>query len=152
MASELVSVQGFGELRAKLSLLSTPRELNKATRAMVRDPMRIVMRTFKQNIAAVSPGLRDVHRTYKDRLVTAGFAARSVRMAVRVVDGVAYSVLGVLAEAFYVLQFIELGTARIQATPTLVPAFSSNRSAALSKMGETMNEYLEKVSALRKAG
>lgn len=139
-------VQGKEELASKLKALASKKELNAAMRAMVREPMRDVMRKFQGNLGAVSPGERDEHRTYKGRLVSAGFASRSVRMAVRVSQGSAYAVLGVLAEAFYVLQFFELGTAHIAARPMLVPAFASSREQSVEKMADVMRERIESIA------
>lgn len=142
-------IEGSKELASKLKELASTKELNAAMRAMVREPMRDVMAKAKTNLSQISPGERDEHRTYKGRLVSAGFASRSVRMAVRLSQGTAYAVLGVLAEAFYVLQFFELGTAFIASQPWLLPAFQSSKDQSIVKMADVMRERIAKIAASR---
>lgn len=64
-------------------------------------------------------------KTYKGRLVTPGFSRRSIKLAVKLLgNGTAVRVaLGVAREAFYAVQFIELGTSKIAKRPWLEPSF-----------------------------
>src|SRR5690606_16595791 len=64
-------------------------------------------------------------KTYKGRLRTPGFASRSVARKAKVSrDGTSVMVmLGVKPEAFYALQFHELGTSKIPKKPWLEPSF-----------------------------
>src|SRR5690606_28792526 len=82
MTSKPSQLEGVAELSAKLSALANPKEQASALRASVRKPMREVMRKAQTNIGKLSPGKRALHRTYKGRLVSKGFALRSIRMIV----------------------------------------------------------------------
>lgn len=146
-------LEGAAELTAKLRELASPKEQASTLRASVRDPMRKVMAKFQVNLAALSPGDRQIHRTYKGRLVTSGFAARSVRMLVKMSRDKqsATAILGVLAEAFYILQFFELGTSKIQQHPTLEPAFRSSESSMLQGVADTMKKRIDRIAKKRGA-
>lgn len=147
----MAKTEGTRELSHKFFELANSKEMYQAMRASVRDPMRDVMKRARSNILSISPGERDAHLTYKGRLVTAGFASRSVRMAVRQTKGVVYAVVGLLAEAFYALQFFELGTSTIPPQPWLVPAFLASKDDALRKMGEALLSKIEQIAAKRVA-
>lgn len=150
MANDL---EGYAELTKKLMELSSPKEGLAALRESVRKPMRNVMKKAQASIATISPGKAASHRTYKGRLVGAGFAARSIRMVVKVgkrKDSVS-ALLGVRKEAFYALQFIELGTATIARRPWLVPAFESSKDESIRGIGVTMRARIEKIAKKRAA-
>lgn len=144
-------VEGTKELTEKLRELASPKEQAATLRAAVREPMRDVMRVAQSNISRISPGKRQIHRTYKGRLVTAGFAARNLRMITRTSRDkqMAQSVLGVRKEAFYALQFFELGTAKIPRQPWLMPAFYQSRDQTLAKVGEVMKKRIERIARKR---
>lgn len=144
-------VEGTKELAEKLRELASPKEQAATLRAAVREPMKDVMRVAQSNIARISPGKRQIHRTYKGRLVTAGFAARNLRMITRMSRDkqMAQSVLGVRKEAFYALQFFELGTAKIPRQPWLTPAFYQSRNQTLAKVGEVMKKRIERIARKR---
>jgi len=144
-------VEGTRELTEKLRELASPKEQAATLRAAVSEPMRDVMRVARLNIARISPGKRQIHRTYRGRLVTAGFAARNLRMITRMSRDkqMAQSVLGVRKEAFYALQFFELGTAKIPRQPWLTPAFYQSRDRMLAKVGEAMRKRIERIARKR---
>ena len=144
-------VEGTKELTEKLRELASPKEQAATLRAAVREPMKDVMRVAQANIARISPGKRQLHRTYKGRLVTAGFASRNLRMIVVMSRDkqAAWSLLGVRKEAFYALQFFELGTAKIPSQPWLMPAFYQSRNATLAKVGEVMKKRIERIARKR---
>lgn len=147
----MAQLEGFADLTAKLKELASPKEQAATLRAAVRVPMRDVMSKAQTNIARISPGERAIHRTYKGRLVTRGFAMRSIRMAVRMHPSKtqAYAVLGVLAEAFYALQFFELGTATIPSQPWLQPAFNSSLDPMVKGVGNEMKKRIERIAKKR---
>src|SRR5690606_28668844 len=113
--------------------------------------MKDVMRVARSNISRISPGKQKIHRTYKSRLVTAGFASRNLRMITRMsrYKQMAQSVLGVRKEAFYALQFFELRTAKIPRQPWLTPAFYQSRDRMLAKVGEAMRKRIERIARKR---
>lgn len=147
-------IQGTKELSAKLKELASPKEQRATLRAAVREPMLDVERKAKVNLTKISPGQTPLHKTYRGRIVSAGFAQRSVRVVVSITKDLtaATAILGVRKEAFYVLQFWELGTAFIQAVPWLQPAFYQSRDASLKKVGEVMLERITRIAKKRAGG
>lgn len=64
----------------------------------------------------------------------------------------ASALLGVRKEAFYALQFFELGTAHISRKPWLTPAFYQSRSASVKGIGEVMLKRIESIARKRNGG
>lgn len=145
MASELL---GVAELSRKLTRLGTPREQGKALKDSVAKPMQKVARLARANLARLSPGKAPFHRTYLGRIVSAGFASRNVivRTSLNRSKTAAFSKLGVRKEAFYAINFLELGTATIGRQPWLVPAFESQKSAALSNLTAQLRQSVLKLA------
>lgn len=151
MASEVLGTRDAIE---KLRALASPKEQAAALRASVREPMKEVMKVAQANIARISPGKRELHRTYKGRLVSAGFAARNIRLIVVMSKDkqAAWALLGVRKEAFYALQFFELGTAFIPKEPWLLPAFFSSKDRSVKGIAEVLRERIEKIARKRAGG
>lgn len=151
MANDL---EGYAELTKKLRELADPKQQAAALRESVRKPMNDVKKVAQANIAKISPGKTELHRTYKGRLVSAGFASRSLKVVVKLSKDKqsATALLGVKKEAFYALQFHELGTAYIPKNPWLVPAFESQKDPAVQKIGETLKKRIERIAKMRAAG
>ncbi len=151
MASEL---EGVAELSAKLRTLADPKQQAATLRASVRTPMKKVERQARVNIARISPGKTEVHRTYKGRLVSAGFASRSLRTITKMSRDKqsASALLGVRREAFYALQFFELGTAYIPRQPWLVPAFEGMKEQSLREIGIVMRKRIDRIAKQRMLG
>lgn len=147
-------IEGTAGLSAKLKELASPKEQAATLRAAVREPMKDVEKRAKINLGKISPGQTPLHKTYRGRLVSAGFAMRSVRMIVTLdkAKTVARAILGVRKEAFYVLQFWELGTAYIKAVPWLQPAFYQSANASVQKVGEVMKERIDRIAKKRAGG
>lgn len=141
-------LEGYAELERKLAQLASPREGAAALKESVRKPMQDVMKNARWYIARISPGEADYHKTYKGRIVGAGFAARSMRVVTKMSrdKSSATAMLGVRKEAFYAVQFFELGTAYIEAKPWLVPAFENKRSDAVRGVGDTLRARIEKIA------
>jgi HK97 gp10 family phage protein len=149
VASEL---QGVAELSAKLRALADPKQQAATLRAAVRTPMKKVEKRARGNIARISPGKTELHHTYKGRLVSAGFASRSLRTITKMSRDKqsASALLGVRREAFYALQFFELGTAYIPKQPWLVPAFEGMKEQSLREIGVVMRKRIEKIAKQRR--
>ncbi len=150
MASDL---EGYADLYKKLELLGDPKANTATLKAAVRKPMNDVKKVAQANIAAISPGAADIHKTYKGRLVGAGFAARSLKVVVKTWRNGSSAVasLGVAREAFYAVQFFELGTAAIPKQPWLVPALESSQSATIKGVGMVLKQRIEKIAKKRAA-
>ena len=144
-------VDGVKELEQKLNELASPKEQAATLKAAVREPMKQVKTRAEANITAFSPGERELHRTYKGRLVSAGFAGRSIRLIVKMdrAKTMAQAILGVRAEAFYALAFFELGTSRIARKPWLMPAFLSSQNEMIKGIGDEMRKRINRIAKRR---
>lgn len=136
------TIEGMAELNRKLTELADPAASQRILRTAVGAGMREVMKVAR---AAAPVGTR-AHKTYKGRLVAPGFASRSLRVITKKTNSGAVAILGVRAEAFYALQFIELGTAKIPKAPWLVPAFEATQDRAIAKLTEHMRARIERVA------
>lgn len=152
MASGL---EGFGELAQLLGTLKNPKNTGKVLRAGVRNAMNDVR---KRAIAlapigsvphAVGKKLRGVQR----RTVAPGFGRRSIRVITKIDRGgqMAYALLGVRKDAYYMVQFVELGTSKMAAKPWLRPAFLGSGSAQAKLVGDAINDWIIGLAANHRA-
>lgn len=141
------SVEGLRELDAKLKELADPKINSAVLRAGAVAGMRKVLARAKGMV----PVGTKAHKTYKGRIVAPGFAARSLRVKGMVSRDRtrAFALLGVRPEAFYAVQFIELGTAKMPAKPWLRPAFEASQDEAVTALRDAMFKRLLKVLAKR---
>lgn len=144
-------IEGVAALTRQLKELGDPKAQAATLRASVRVPMNAVATKARANIASFSPGQTDIHRTYKGRLVGAGFAARNIRVKIRLSRDkeAAFAFLGVAPEAFYALQFFELGTAHIAKQPWLLPAFESSQGSIVESMAAELRKRIERIAKQR---
>jgi HK97 gp10 family phage protein len=151
MSVVATAIEGVAALTRQLKELGDPKAQAATLRAAVRTPMRAVMAKAKANIASFSPGQTDIHRTYKGRMVGAGFAARSIRIKIQLSRDkeAAFAFLGVAPEAFYAVQFFELGTAHIAKQPWLVPAFESSQNAMVQGIATELRKRIERIAKQR---
>lgn len=142
-------LEGFEDLAAKLKGLSDPKQIGKVLRTGVRQGMA----EPKKKAQALIPVGIDAHKTYKGRLVAPGFAKRSIRVITKIARGgqMAYALLGVRAEAYYAVQYVELGTSKMAAHPWLRPAFLASRNPMIRAMGMELNAWIKGLAA-RKTG
>ncbi len=91
-------------------------------------------------------------KTYKGRLVAPGFAKRSVAIRAflaRTRDFVKVS-LGVRSEAFYAVQFIELGTSKIPKRPWLEPAFRGATHSVDAQLQSRLRKLIDRAAKKRR--
>lgn len=88
------------------------------------------------------------HRTYKGRLVTPGFARKNVKTKTFISQDkqAAAALLGVDSEAFYAVQFLELGTSKMPAQPWLGPAFESTATEQIAAVTAELKAGIEKAA------
>lgn len=143
-----MALEGTRELSKQLA------DLGKATsgRVLKAAVMEAMLPTYRQALATVPIGSK-AHKTYKGRSVEPGFAQQSLRLKTWVGKDktVATAMVGVAPEAYYALQFIELGTSKYPATPWLTPAFESNKDAAVQKIASEMRTRIERIARRRAA-
>jgi HK97 gp10 family phage protein len=137
-------VSGDKELKLKL------RKLRKDTAKTMRPAIRRALRPVVER-AKVSIPVGDIeHKTYRGRIVAPGFSSRNIRIVIRAdrKTGGLKGMVGVSAEAFYALQFVELGVPAygVAAQPWLEPAFRSSQAAIISEMRRALREVHEKIA------
>ena len=134
-------VEGLKDLSRKLAELGENAG-GKALRNATAAAMRPVAKAAKKN----APVGTTWHTTYKGRRVPPGFLKQSVRMRSRISRDrkTARAVVGVKGEAFYGVQFVELGTSRQPRQPWLEPAFYQNKDTVLSKLKEKLKFQIDK--------
>lgn len=122
-------------------------EDGKALRSAVREAIK----PAQQMARAMAPVGQYPHFTYKGRLVAPGFTKRSVRVEVSVSRDkqAAFADLGVRKEAFYALQFVELGTSRFPAHPWLVPAFEATQTKQEQGIAKGLSKAVDKAAQTR---
>lgn len=142
----MTQIKGVKELSAALEELKnfTKKDGKSALRAAVAVPMRKVKSKAQGALAKFSPGKTLLHRTYRGRMVGAGFASRNLRMIVKfnAAGTSATAVLGVRAEAFYAVQFFEKGTAKIAKQPFLVPSLETSKETAAADAGAAFKKRI----------
>lgn len=143
VANELLGVR---ELTRKLQRMASPKENAQALKASVAKPAQRTARVARANIGKISPGRTPFHRTYKGRIVSRGFAARNVvvRTSLNRAKTAAFAKIGVRREAFYAVNFWEVGSANTPETRWLRPAFDSQRSAMLAGVAESLRQSVLK--------
>lgn len=136
-------LEGVAELMKKLDALGKLED-GKALRAAGRAAGRVVA----DRARALIPKGDVAHRTYKGRLVAPGFASRSIRyIASLSKDKQKVTVIvGVRAEAFYAVQFVELGTSKMERQPWLRPAFQSTIDQQEAALADHLRKTIEKIA------
>jgi HK97 gp10 family phage protein len=138
-----MQLEGVAELMSKLDALGRLED-GKTLRAAGRRAGRVIV----DRARALIPKGTVAHRTYKGRLVAPGFASRSIRYVATVSkDKQKVTVLvGVRAEAFYAVQFVELGTSKMGKQPWLRPAFQSTIDQQQSAIADHLRATIEKIA------
>lgn len=142
-------LEGVAELTAKLTDLGV-KVAAKELKGSVKAALEVALHAARSNI----PIGTQAHTTYRGRLVSPGFAAQSLHIETKLDKrtGSAVALLGVSREAFYALQFIELGTSKYGAHPWLLPAFESSQDAILQDLTAEMRKRVERIAKKRASG
>jgi HK97 gp10 family phage protein len=142
MAAELIGVRELSKKLDELTLKVRGQVLRRAANAAVKPVLDAARGLIPVN------KIQELHKTYKGRLVAPGFAQRSIAAKVSLSrDGRAvFARMGVRREAFYAVNFVELGTSKMAAQPWLRPAFERTRSQALARFAEVLKAQIDKVT------
>lgn len=141
-------VEGLRELSLRLRALGET-VAARNLKAAAKDAMLPTEQAAKANVPVGSA----IHKTYKGRTVTPGFAQRSVKRAVtarRGAKNIVRAMVGVAREAFYALAFVERGTSKMPARPWLVPAFESTQGQVLERFKQSLKRRIERAAKRRK--
>lgn len=139
----MAEIEGMKELSKKLSQLGKQAG-GKALRNALNASATVVKREMKANI----PTGRSAHRTYKGRLVAPGFAKRSIthRSRISADKTRAWARIGVKPEAFYAVQFVELGTSKMRPRPWLQRSFRAKKQEMLNRFQEKLRANILRLS------
>lgn len=145
MAAQL---EGVADLTAALNQVGVTFAA-KGLRSTVHGALELV----EHRARARMPQGTEPHKTWRGRLVSPGFALSTLHIesGFSKRTGTAFALLGVGREAFYVLQFVELGTRFHAAQPWLRPAFEFSAADVLRELGVVLKVQLEKATARSRA-
>lgn len=136
-------IEGLAELNKKLEQLSAEMEA-KALRSAVSQATTPALQKMKLAVPVGTKG----HKTYKGRLVAPGFLKRSIKRKSYIdrKNGAAGAVVGVAAEAFYGVQFLDRGTKYIRARKWFKNSFESTANAMLDKFKSSLALKIAKLT------
>lgn len=139
----MTDIQGVKELSKQLSELGKQAG-GKALRSAVSAAATVIKREAKINI----PKGRRAHKTYKGRLVAPGFASRNIisRTKTNASRTKVTARIGVRREAFYAVQFVEIGTKNMRAKPWLERSMRAQKQQALSRFKQKLRANIAKVA------
>lgn len=144
-----VKMSGFPELLAKLEKLGKLED-GKALRTAAKAGVKPVFTQAKINV----PKSLDAARTArkgpdgKGRLVGPGFASRNIRTIsqLKPSQGIARASVGVRADAYYAVQFVERGTRYQKKNPWLENASEATQDKQIEAVTESLQKSIEKAS------
>lgn len=137
-----VEIRGLAELDRKLGELSQDLQV-KALKSAAGSAVLPAVNAMK----LAAPVGTVAHRTYKGRLVAPGFLKRSIRRRVRIENGKVVVTIGVRAEAYYGVLFVEKGTKNMPAHPWFVESFTGARTAIERRFMEQLQKRIEKFAS-----
>lgn len=139
-------LEGVKELTGKLTELGA-----KFAAKELRGTVEGALEQAEHKARARMPQGTVPHVTRRGRLVSPGFALSTLHIETRIdkTRGAAVALLGVAREAFYVLQFVELGWSGAAAQPWLQPAFAESEDAMLQTLAAELRERVERVARKR---
>lgn len=142
-------IKGAKELDAKLAALGAVVG-GRVLRGALRSALNVAKAQAEADAAQLNESGR-THRTYRGRLVAPGFASRNLRVVVvrdKKTGAPLRAVLGVRREAFYAVQFIELGVESrgIPARPWLAPALERTQAAVTDKLADGIRRGIKRAA------
>ena len=139
----MARLEGARELSRALSRLGAAAG-GKALRSAVTQAMLPVVQEARRRIPESDDDF--LHKTYKGRKVSSGFAKRSIRRRSTISRDKtrATAMVGVLPEAYYAVTHVELGTSKQAAQPWLRPSFRAKRRDVLRRLLERLRKNILK--------
>lgn len=137
-ASELAGVDVLMKRLSKMDISLRVKLLRQA----VSQSMTPVLRQAQMRV----PVGAKTHKTYKGRWVAPGFSKRSIRRKTAIENGKVVVRIGVRKEAFYAVQFLELGTKHISPRPWLQPALETQQGEVLGRIRSALAQKIRKAT------
>lgn len=134
------TIQGMSELNKKLKALG-----KVAGGKILRQAAMLATKPILDEAKAKVPRGNKAHKTYKGRIVAPGFASRNLvrRSKLSRDKQTVWVNIGVRGEAYYALQFLELGTKYHAKQPWLTPAHRRKKPEAIKRFGEKLKIKIE---------
>lgn len=134
-------IEGTAALIEKLAQIGKLED-GKALRSAARAGIKPVFIQAKANI----PKSPDAAKTYKGRLVGPGFASRNIRTITQLkqAEGIVRASVGVRAEAFYAVRFVERGTKKQKAQHWLTEAFEQTQGKQIDAVVASLEKSIAK--------
>ena len=144
----MADIVGFKELSRQLDKLGDAVQAGKTLRRAALSSMLPALRAAQVAAPVGDPPYESGDpypvTSYTGRLRTPGFAKRNVARKAYVDNNGVVVLLGVKPEAFYAVQFIELGTSKIPKRPWLRPSFRASIGAVDSRLRARLRDLLQK--------
>lgn len=114
---------------------------------ILRPTVKKAMEIAYDRAQALIPVSAEKHKSYLGHELPPGFAKASIRIITRQRSDkqAVTAVMGVRKEAYYAVQFVEVGTSKQQAQPWLRPAFASTASAQADSVADDFKTRVLKV-------
>jgi HK97 gp10 family phage protein len=137
------TLEGVAELTAKLNELG----VQVAAREL-RGTAKEALEIAEHKARSLMPQGEEPHKTYRGRLVSGGYALTTLHIETKLDKrtGSAVATLGVGREAFYAVQFVELGTAHMAARPWLRPALEGSQNEMLEQISKSLKTRVERAT------
>lgn len=117
------------------------------TVSILRPTVKKAMEIAYDRAQALIPTSAEKHKSYLGHELPPGFAKASIRIITRQRSDkqAVTAIMGVRKEAYYAVQFVEIGTAKQQAQPWLRPSMASTASAQADSVAQDFKTRILKV-------
>ena len=134
------AVEGLAELSSQLNKLHSKMAAKYLRQAVGQGATPIVKRA-KQ---LVPVGAKE-HYTYTGKYIAPGkaFAKASIAKRTKLINGRAVAHVGIRKDAFYAVQFVEVGTRKMGAKPWLVPALKRAQNESIERMKRALEKKIK---------
>lgn len=152
-----MSLAGVDDLIRKLRKMGPEKQVAAALRAAVTAGMRTPRNEAEQQLRTMTSRQKvpKAHKTYRGNVVQPGFAASQIRIATFVSRDkeASKALVGPTAEAFYAVQWVELGVPAygIPPRPWLVPALEDNKDHSIKIVAQHLRKRIEQLARKRGA-
>lgn len=137
------ALEGVKELTAALNELGVTMAAKQ-----LRGTVKAALEEVEHKARGRIPRGTEPHLTYRGRLVSPGYAISTLHIETgfNKRTGAVFASLGVGREAFYAVQFQELGTRFQTAQPWLRPSFIESEDSMLRGIGTELRDRVKKIA------